>query len=257
MRLHKDVLEDISQEIAQGTHVVSAFVLEYLLVPYFTLIRIMQSNVTKRVSPKGSKTTQTKRHVRNTQKTRLTRTSRLISMHVYLVTSLGPYSNALSFRKSTIPERPCHRLQISFLKVAMFLSSHGVLLTTCSIEDGDDSDEDDDLEIGGVTQDYKCPLTLMPLKNPVTSYEVFSSCLSTLNSRNTCSEICGHSFSHDAIKEMFRNDRGAKKCPAAGCNKAFTITNCKPNKALEKKIKLFERRQKRKEEEQDAEEVIE
>ncbi|THV05248.1 hypothetical protein K435DRAFT_745498 [Dendrothele bispora CBS 962.96] len=106
-------------------------------------------------------------------------------------------------------------------------------------EAGDDSDDDDDLEIGGITQDYKCPLTLMPLKNPVTS------------------EICGHSFSHDAIKEMFRNSRGAKKCPAAGCNKAFNITNCKPNPALEKKIKLYERRQKRKEEAQDAEEVVE
>lgn len=35
-------------------------------------------------------------------------------------------------------------------------------------ESGDDSD-DDDLEIGGVTQDYKCPVTLMPLVDPVTS----------------------------------------------------------------------------------------
>ena len=36
-------------------------------------------------------------------------------------------------------------------------------------EDGDDSDEDDDLEIGGVTQNFNCPLTLTPLVNPVTS----------------------------------------------------------------------------------------
>ena len=36
-------------------------------------------------------------------------------------------------------------------------------------EDGDDSD-DDDLEVGGITQDYKCPLTLRTLENPVTSY---------------------------------------------------------------------------------------
>ncbi|KAJ4482219.1 hypothetical protein J3R30DRAFT_3699638 [Lentinula aciculospora] len=36
-------------------------------------------------------------------------------------------------------------------------------------EIGDDSDDDDDLEMGSVTQDYKCPLTLRPLENPVTS----------------------------------------------------------------------------------------
>jgi len=36
-------------------------------------------------------------------------------------------------------------------------------------EDGDDEDEDDDLEIGGATQNFNCPLTLTPLVNPVTS----------------------------------------------------------------------------------------
>ncbi|KAF5369473.1 hypothetical protein D9758_002536 [Tetrapyrgos nigripes] len=106
-------------------------------------------------------------------------------------------------------------------------------------EDGDDSDDDDDLEIGGVTQDYKCPITLLPLQNPVTS------------------EICGHSFSKEALKQMFMGSKAAKKCPAAGCNKSFTYADCKDNKPLEKKIKAFERRQKRKEEEEDDGEVIE
>ena len=36
-------------------------------------------------------------------------------------------------------------------------------------EPGDASDDDDDIEIGGVTQDYKCPLTLTPLVDPLTS----------------------------------------------------------------------------------------
>lgn len=37
-------------------------------------------------------------------------------------------------------------------------------------EDGDDSDEDDDdLYVGGVVQDLKCPLTLTWLEKPVTS----------------------------------------------------------------------------------------
>jgi hypothetical protein len=36
-------------------------------------------------------------------------------------------------------------------------------------EDGDDSDADDDLEVGGMTQDYKCPLTLTLLVDPMTA----------------------------------------------------------------------------------------
>jgi SUMO ligase MMS21 Smc5/6 complex component len=36
-------------------------------------------------------------------------------------------------------------------------------------EDGDDSDDDDELEMGGVTQSYTCPITLTPLVAPMTS----------------------------------------------------------------------------------------
>jgi len=37
------------------------------------------------------------------------------------------------------------------------------------VEDGDDSDDDDDLEVGGITQDYNCPLTLTTLVDPMKS----------------------------------------------------------------------------------------
>ena len=36
-------------------------------------------------------------------------------------------------------------------------------------EDGDDSEDEDDVQVGGVTQDYKCPITLRPLTDPLTS----------------------------------------------------------------------------------------
>ena len=36
-------------------------------------------------------------------------------------------------------------------------------------ENGDDSDSDEELEMGGVTQKFLCPITLTPLANPVTS----------------------------------------------------------------------------------------
>lgn len=42
-------------------------------------------------------------------------------------------------------------------------------------EVGDESDSDDELEIGGQTQDYKCPITLSLLKDPLTAYVLPSS----------------------------------------------------------------------------------
>ncbi|KAK0244388.1 zinc-finger of the MIZ type in Nse subunit-domain-containing protein [Armillaria nabsnona] len=106
-------------------------------------------------------------------------------------------------------------------------------------ESGDESDDDDDIEVGGVTQDYKCPITLRVIDEPYTS------------------NICNHSFSKAAIQEMFRNERNAKKCPASGCRASFKLSDCVLNKDLARKIKAYERRRKRAEEEIEAEEVIE
>ncbi|ESK94950.1 hypothetical protein Moror_13955 [Moniliophthora roreri MCA 2997] len=92
-------------------------------------------------------------------------------------------------------------------------------------EPGDDSDDDDDLEVGGVTQDFKCPLTLRQLENPVTS------------------KVCGHSFSREALKQLFANHRGAKMCPASGCNRSFTYNDCKPDNKLAQRMRIYIRRQ--------------
>ncbi|KAK0464677.1 zinc-finger of the MIZ type in Nse subunit-domain-containing protein [Desarmillaria tabescens] len=106
-------------------------------------------------------------------------------------------------------------------------------------ESGDESDDDDDIEVGGVTQDYKCPITLRVIEEPYTS------------------KICSHSFSKAAIQEMFKNERSAKKCPASGCRASFRLVDCVPNKDLERKIKAYERRKKRAEEAIEVDEVIE
>ncbi|KAJ6557375.1 hypothetical protein DFH09DRAFT_1262322 [Mycena vulgaris] len=105
-------------------------------------------------------------------------------------------------------------------------------------EDGDESDDDDDVIMGGVTQEYKCPLMMTLLKDPLTS------------------SVCKHSFSGAAIKDMFKNNRGSQKCPAAGCSKSFTLADCKPDPELARKVKAFERRQARAQVDSDAEEVI-
>ncbi|KAJ7601027.1 zinc-finger of the MIZ type in Nse subunit-domain-containing protein [Mycena floridula] len=105
-------------------------------------------------------------------------------------------------------------------------------------EPGDESDSDDELEMGGITQDYKCPITLTVLHDPLTS------------------SVCQHSFSKAALMEMFKGG-GSKKCPAAGCTKSFKFSDCKPNKELVKRIKHWERRERRRAEENDDTEVIE
>ncbi|KAK0201648.1 zinc-finger of the MIZ type in Nse subunit-domain-containing protein [Desarmillaria ectypa] len=106
-------------------------------------------------------------------------------------------------------------------------------------ESGDESDDDDDIEVGGVTQDYKCPITLRVIEEPYTS------------------NICRHSFSKAAIQEMFRNERSAKKCPASGCRASFRLSDCVPNRDLARKIKAYERRKKQAEEAIEVGEVIE
>ncbi|KAG5715203.1 E3 SUMO-protein ligase nse2 [Termitomyces sp. T112] len=104
-------------------------------------------------------------------------------------------------------------------------------------EDGDDSDEDDDLEMGGISQNYNCPITLTLLVDPVTS------------------DVCQHSFSKAAIFQSFRGTE-AIKCPASGCTKRFTRANLKPDKDLAKRVKAYERRARRAVENDDAEEII-
>jgi len=106
-------------------------------------------------------------------------------------------------------------------------------LPPCS-EDRDDSD-DDDVVVGGVTQNYTCPLSLTVMVNPLTS------------------EVCQHSFSENAIKEYLGSNRSVKKkCPAAGCSKLFGLSDLKPDKELERRVKAYDRRARRREAEADS-----
>lgn len=44
------------------------------------------------------------------------------------------------------------------------------LLSSIITEAGDDEDSDDDIEIGAQQHDFRCPLTLKLLTEPMTSY---------------------------------------------------------------------------------------
>ncbi|KAG8769036.1 hypothetical protein FRC12_005203 [Ceratobasidium sp. 428] len=88
-------------------------------------------------------------------------------------------------------------------------------------EAGDPEDSDDDLEVGGVTEDYKCPLTLKIYTDPLTS------------------TVCGHTFSADGIREYLKT---SDKCPKTGCNELISMNVLKLDKAIQKKAIAAQRR---------------
>ncbi|CAE6494171.1 unnamed protein product [Rhizoctonia solani] len=100
-------------------------------------------------------------------------------------------------------------------------------------EEGDPEDSDDEMEVGGVTQDYKCPLTLQIYDDPLTS------------------TVCGHSFSADAIRGYVKTNN---RCPAQGCNAQISLGVLKEDKVLQKKAKAAKRRAAR-EESESADEI--
>lgn len=82
-------------------------------------------------------------------------------------------------------------------------------------EDGDQSD-DDEFEMGGQTQTFKCPITLMTLENAVTS------------------ESCKHSYTKAAVINLIESGRGRATCPVAGCDKILTMATLKVRPATDK-----------------------
>ncbi|BEI94176.1 uncharacterized protein CcaverHIS019_0606350 [Cutaneotrichosporon cavernicola] len=105
-------------------------------------------------------------------------------------------------------------------------------------EEGDD-DDDDDFEVGGTTQRYTCPITLVAYKNAVTS------------------KTCQHSYSKDAIMEIITNARKsnrAARCPFSGCNATITAQLLQDNPELQRKSDKQVERERRRAEEAEAEE---
>ncbi|KAF8516814.1 hypothetical protein BU17DRAFT_92414 [Hysterangium stoloniferum] len=102
-----------------------------------------------------------------------------------------------------------------------------------------DSDSDSEIEVGGMTQSYKCPLTLRSMTDPLTS------------------SVCGHSFSAEGIREYLKGCRGETKCPATGCNQVIKMAYLKRDEDLARRAAYAVRRAERRNEsdQSDAEEV--
>ncbi|GFZ45307.1 hypothetical protein JCM24511_03033 [Saitozyma sp. JCM 24511] len=110
------------------------------------------------------------------------------------------------------------------------------------LEKGPDDEDDSDFEMGGTTQNYRCPLTLLTLQDAHTNPE------------------CGHSYSGTAIIQlleqgrMVNGRRQAMKCPEPGCNAKVTKDGLKRNEKLQKQADEYEKRKKRREDEREGEE---
>lgn len=106
---------------------------------------------------------------------------------------------------------------------------------------GEDVDEDEDIEIGGQTMEYKCPITLMPFVNAVKSLK------------------CVHHFSLEAIQEHIQAHPGHRaKCPVPGCGSVLMLSDLRPDTALQKRSDNVKRRlQIRHDEMEDDAELVE
>ena len=95
-----------------------------------------------------------------------------------------------------------------------------------------DEGEDDDFAVGGMMQDFKCPLTMTLLSEPVTS------------------SVCRHSYSKEAIQsylEQCQRKRERAKCPKAGCDKTISAATLREDRDLEKRVRGHKRRMEQRE----------
>jgi SUMO ligase MMS21 Smc5/6 complex component len=104
------------------------------------------------------------------------------------------------------------------------LSSPPVILTPPT-EAGDADSSDEDIEIGGATQDFKCPLTLQRLAHPMVS------------------RVCKHAYSRAAILEFLGPGGGAKKCPASGCGHMVGRADLAEDQGLARRVRDAARRE--------------
>jgi len=72
--------------------------------------------------------------------------------------------------------------------------------------DGEEDDDDtSDIEMGGQTLEYKCPITLKPFEEAIASKK------------------CKHKYSGAAIREHIQAHRGRAQCPVDGCAESITL----------------------------------
>lgn len=91
---------------------------------------------------------------------------------------------------------------------------------------------DDDIIVGGVTQDFKCPLTATLLVDPV---------------RN---KLCKHAYSREAILQHVHGERRHRReatCPAAACSAVVLERKLQDAPDLARRVQRYVRQLERRE----------
>ncbi|MBW0538220.1 hypothetical protein O181_077935 [Austropuccinia psidii MF-1] len=103
-------------------------------------------------------------------------------------------------------------------------------------DDQEPDSSDDELEIGGGTQNYKCPFCLAYLKTPLVS------------------QICQHAFCKDCFESYVKQSRVPEvSCPTVGCSQMLHPTVVQVDDALAVRIRHFLRRKEQREAEEELE----
>ncbi|KAK4701755.1 E3 SUMO-protein ligase NSE2, partial [Phenoliferia sp. Uapishka_3] len=116
-------------------------------------------------------------------------------------------------------------------------------------EAGDEEDSDDEIEVGAQTTDFKCPLTLSVMKDPMSSFvpspHLFSFLSPSTNSPDLPfrSTKCKHHFSRAGIQDYLK-DGQEHECPIAGCHAKMVMADVVANPNLKKRVEAYIRRER-------------
>ena len=124
--------------------------------------------------------------------------------------------------------------------------------------DNSDDDEDDIQEVGGMLQDINCPITLTPLVDPQTSWAYSLPCTERVTKLFILDRFVNTPFPQPAIRQVLGPNRFTKRnVQRLASNQMICLNDLKPNKELERRVKAHQRRAQRREEDHDAEEIVE
>lgn len=97
-------------------------------------------------------------------------------------------------------------------------------------------DEEDDIEIGGVTQTYRCPITGGVFKDAAKSTS------------------CGHYYEYEAIIQHITATArrgGSAKCPQFGCSQVLTRASIVKDPGMQRRAVAFLAREEKKRDEEE------
>ncbi|KAN0060257.1 hypothetical protein ACQY0O_007586 [Thecaphora frezii] len=129
--------------------------------------------------------------------------------------------------KTSRQKYAAHEAYISFRESAWAAAEDGAMPPITEFipaEERDVENSDDEIQIGGRRQDYKCPYSAKLLFDPLSSTD------------------CPHSYDREVILQYIASGRD-KVCPADGCNVILTKRNLRPDPKLAKRVAAFQRRE--------------